>query len=82
MLDCGSNQLSNADGIDAYICTGVDVDHKLQVEWKNYVIVDARDSLGVESPRGILFAYVIIIRLAPACDVIPRSRLRSVVNSV
>jgi len=74
--------LSNADCFDANICTGVDVDDKLQVERKNCVIVDTRDALSVESPRGIPLAYVIIIRLTPVCDVIPRRWLGRVVNGV
>jgi len=74
--------LSNADCVDANVCTRVDVNDELQVEWKNYVIVDARDALGMESPRGIRLAYVIIIRLTPVYDVIPRRWLRRVVNGV
>ena len=74
--------MSNPDCVDANVCFAVDVDHELRVERKNYVIEAARDSLGVESPRGIPLARVIIVRLTPVCDVIPRCWLRSVVNRV
>jgi len=83
MIECRCRHLlSNANSVDSNICSRVDVDDESRFEWKNYVIVAARDSLSVESARGISLASVIIVRFTPASDVIPRSRIGSVVKRI
>ena len=74
--------LSNTQCVHTNVCSGVDVHDEPRVEWKHDVIVDAGDSLSVESPRGISLAYVIVIRLTPTSDVIPRNWFRSVVKRI